>query len=119
MRRLHVLVAIFFIAVPFAAMPGSAARPGAASDDDRLKAASRRDEAGWVYLHLEGPPQQIGFQYGFLAAPEIDDAVATFRHYTPTAAKRDWEFFRKTAKELFWPKLTDEERREREPRGVL
>jgi hypothetical protein len=65
-----------------------------------------------VYLHLEGPPAQIGFHYGYLAAAEIDDALRTFRQYLPKGAHRDWAFFRKTAEELFWPKLTDEERRE-------
>ena len=112
MRRIHVLAAVLAIALPIVFVSGSTALPGAAADDVRLSSASRRDEAGWVYLHLEGPPQQIGYQYGYLAAAEIDDALATFRQYTPTAAKRDWTFFRKTAEELFWPKLTDEERRE-------
>jgi hypothetical protein len=105
-------LALIFVVLPIAMVPGTAARPGVVRDDARLAAASRRDEAGWVYLHLQGPPQQIGFQYGYLAAPEIDDALATFRQYVPTAAKRDWEFFRKTAEHLFWPKLNDEERRE-------
>ena len=73
------------------------------ADDQRLQGASRTDDAGWVYLHLEGTPDRIGFQHGYLGAPEIEDAVATFRQYVPQGAHRDWGFFRKTAEELFWP----------------
>ncbi|HEV8113485.1 MAG TPA: C45 family peptidase [Planctomycetota bacterium] len=82
------------------------------SDDPRLASASRRDEAGWIVLHLEGSPSTIGFQYGWLAADEIADALAMFQSYVPTACKRDWRFFRRTTEELYWPKLDDEQRAE-------
>jgi hypothetical protein len=85
---------------------------GAAEPDPRLAGCYRKDQAGWVYLHLEGPPSAIGFQHGYLGAPEINGALEMFRQYVPTAAKRDWEFFRTAAKDLFWPKLTDAERQE-------
>jgi hypothetical protein len=85
---------------------------GCASPSPKLDHASRRDEAGWIVLHLEGPPATIGFQHGWLAADEIDDALAMFRGYVPKAGKRDWTYFRKTAMELFWPKLDEEERAE-------
>jgi hypothetical protein len=80
--------------------------------DARLAGASRRDQDGWIFLHLEGPPEAIGYQYGWLAAAEIQDALAMFREYVPVAVQRDWEFFRSTAAEFFWPKLDREERRE-------
>jgi hypothetical protein len=80
--------------------------------DERLSSASRREEAGWIVLHLEGPPQNVGFQHGFLAANEIDEALGMFRLYTTRGAGRDWEFFRKTGREYFWPKLNEEERLE-------
>src|SRR5206468_5737161 len=90
----------------------SARSDPAGAGDPRLSRASRRDEAGWVVLHLEGPPQTVGFQHGFLAADEIDDALSMFRAYTLRGAKQDWEFFRKTGHEFFWPKLNEEERLE-------
>jgi hypothetical protein len=80
--------------------------------DPRLAAASRRDEAGWVALHLEGSPETIGYQYGWLAADEIDDALSMFYRYVPTGCNRHWGFFRQVAHELFWPKLDEEERAE-------
>jgi hypothetical protein len=100
----------------------------AAERDPRLERASRQDSNGWIFLHLEGAPETIGYQYGWLAAAEIQDALAMFRRYVPTATQRDWEFFRRTAEELFWPKLDAEERgeidgmvsgvRARTPRGA-
>ncbi len=82
------------------------------STDPRLAHATRSDEAGWIALHLEGPPSTIGYQYGWLAAPEIDEALSMFRAYTPEATQHDWEYFRRTGRELFWPRLDAEERAE-------
>jgi hypothetical protein len=82
------------------------------ADDPRLALATRRDEAGWIALHLEGPPATIGFQHGWLAAPEIDDALAMLRVFAPGSTGRDWGFFRRSARELFWPRLDAEQRAE-------
>ena len=75
--------------------------------DARLGSAYRKDEAGWIYLHLQGKPKDIGYQYGMLAAAEIDDAhkalALSFRH-----APYDWAWARKAAKEIFWSKLDPE-----------
>jgi hypothetical protein len=43
--------------------------------DPRLAKASARPELnGWIFVHLEGTPSEIGFQHGYLLAPEIEDA---------------------------------------------
>ena len=34
----------------------------------------RFDRGGWIYVHLEGAPHDIGYQHGYLLAPEIADA---------------------------------------------
>ena len=44
---------------------------GDPGSDARLERASRRDQDGWIFLHLEGSPGTIGYQYGWLAAAEI------------------------------------------------
>lgn len=76
--------------------------------DPRLRGAYRFDQAGWVYVHLEGSPRQIGFQHGYLLAPEILDAFQAVRLLDTHETKRDWEFFRKAAREMLWPKLDRE-----------
>ena len=40
--------------------------------DARLKNGFRRPEkSGWTFVHLEGTPAEIGYQHGYLLAPEI------------------------------------------------
>jgi hypothetical protein len=42
--------------------------------DERLKGAVRRPAVnGWTFVHLEGTPSEIGYQHGYLLAPEIQD----------------------------------------------
>lgn len=40
-----------------------------------LKGAFRKPpQNGWIFVHLEGSPFDVGFQHGYLLAPEIADA---------------------------------------------
>jgi len=49
----------------------SAAR---AANPTELKGAFRQPQKnGWTYVHLEGSPREVGFQNGYLLAPEIQD----------------------------------------------
>ena len=41
--------------------------------DQRLAQAYRFARNGWIYVHLQGTPAQIGYQHGYLLAPEIED----------------------------------------------
>ena len=44
------------------------------SSDPRLQKAYRVQQGGWTYVHVEGSPSDIGYQHGYLLAPEIADA---------------------------------------------
>jgi hypothetical protein len=74
----------------------------------RLGNSTREDRNGWVFVHLEGTPAQIGFQHGYLLAPEIDDALQMFAFYLEGATKKDWKFYREAAERMFWPRLEAE-----------
>lgn len=76
--------------------------------DPRLAKAYREDKAGWIYVHLEGSAEEIGFQHGYLLASEIDDAINALRHYLKVGTKKNWSFYRDSARKLFWPKLDRE-----------
>jgi hypothetical protein len=79
------------------------------TDDPRLKNSSREDRGGWIYVHLEGTPAQIGFQHGYHLAPEIDDCLKMFAYYFEKGStQKDWKFFREAAARIFWPKLEKE-----------
>src|SRR5207245_1217254 len=49
----------------------AAARERAAANNPRLKGSWRFEEGGWIYVHLEGEPGAMGYQHGYLLAPEI------------------------------------------------
>jgi hypothetical protein len=74
--------------------------------DARLTRAYRTEKAGWIYAHLEGKPRNIGYQYGFLLAPEIDEAQKTLR--ATELENPDWNWYRTEAKRLYWSKLDSE-----------
>ncbi len=68
----------------------------------------RFNRGGWIYVHLEGSPHDIGYQHGVLLAPEISEAFATVRLEATHNSGRDWEFFRRAAREMLWPKIDAE-----------
>ncbi len=84
----------------------------AAQSDARLKNAYRFERAHWVYVHLEGKPSEIGFQHGYLLAPEISDAFQAIRYKDTQRTRRDWQFFRDTAEKVLWPHIETEYREE-------
>src|ERR1700719_148307 len=87
-------------------------RERAASNDPRLKGAYRYEQGGWVYVHLEGDPASIGFQHGYLLAPEISDAFPAISASMTYSTKRDWAFFRETARTMLWPRIDAEYQQE-------
>jgi hypothetical protein len=93
------------------------ARDRAAANDPRLAGAFRFEEGGWVYVHLEGDPSALGYQHGYLLAPEIEDAFAAVQADMTHTTKRDWAFFRQAAHEMLWPKLDAEF--QQELRGIV
>lgn len=84
------------------------------AQDSRLKNAYRFEQDGWTYVHLEGSPSDIGYQHGYLLAPEIQDAFQAIQLDMTHSTKRDWNFFRKTAREMLWPHIDAEYRQELE-----
>jgi hypothetical protein len=107
MRRTAVFVILSLIAL---AVAMASREP---QIDSRLKNAFRRPEQnGWIFVHLEGSPSTIGFQHGYLLAPEILDAGREVRNEVTHDSKKDWQFYRDAAKEMLWPRVEQEYRDE-------
>ena len=81
---------------------------GAKSDGDPLAKAYRFESGGWIYVHLEGSPHDVGYQHGYLLGPEIADAYAALSLQMTHTTQRDWDFFRRAAREMLWPKIDPE-----------
>src|SRR5215472_8993682 len=84
-------------------------RSASTSAQDAILAKAYRFENGvWIYVHLEGSPHDIGYQHGYLLAPEIGEAFAAVSLQMTHTTQRDWEFFRRAAREMLWPKIDPE-----------
>jgi len=80
-----------------------------AKDDPRLIKASRYEKSGWIFVHLEGSPREIGYQHGYLLANEIDDALHMMKVLLKHNSGKDWNFYRRAVKKLsFWTKIDKE-----------
>jgi len=88
------------------------ARERTAASDPRLQGTYSFERGGWVYVHLEGSPSNIGFQHGYMLAKEIEDAFPAVSAGMMHNTKRDWPFFRRVAREMLWPKLDPEYQQE-------
>lgn len=93
------------LALPLAAEP---ARKAAEASQTLLGGAYRFERGGWVYVHLEGSPREIGYQHGYLLAAEILDAFQSVKLRDTHETRRDWEFFRQAARAMLWPKIDRE-----------
>ena len=76
--------------------------------EDRLAKASRENKNGWVYVHLEGSPGDIGYQHGYLLANEIDTTMQMFGYFLQHETHKDWQFYRNCAQNFLWGKLDRE-----------
>jgi len=84
-----------------------------AQSDSRLKKSFRKPEQnGWIFVHLEGTPSEIGFQHGFLLASEIEDAHKVVTLGLTHDSKKEYAFFRAAAEKVLWPHIESQYREE-------
>jgi hypothetical protein len=80
--------------------------------DSRLDNSYRFDRGGWTYVHLQGPPPNIGYQHGYLLSAEIEDNYHVLKLEAEHSTKRDWAFFREAARTILWPNIDPEYQQE-------
>ena len=81
--------------------------------DARLKKSSRHAEQnGWIYIHLEGSPSEIGFQNGYLLSEEIKFLQKTIALELTHDTSKSYAFFRTAAEKRLWPRIEPEYREE-------
>jgi hypothetical protein len=111
LSTLVLALTVALIGGPIASSPRAALKPALAMrqpNTGALGKAYRFERGGWIYVHLEGSPHDVGYQHGYLLAPEIADAFAVVKLEMTHDTGRDWEFFRRTAREMLWPKIDPE-----------
>ena len=78
------------------------------SKDPRLAGSYTFERGGWTFVHLQGSPQQIGFQHGYLLGPQIADAIHVFKVEDSTPRSATGSSYRDAAKNMFWPHIDAE-----------
>src|SRR5256714_8137691 len=109
--RLAAIALLAFCALLFPSFQ-RAQRRRPPAEDDRLKGSYRFERDGWIFVHLEGAPEQIGYQNGKLLAKETEDLLRVLKPFLLHETKKDWNFYRKASQDILWAKIDDEFQRE-------
>jgi hypothetical protein len=78
------------------------------NDKGQLQGSSRTERNGWIYVHLEGPPARLGYQHGYILAPEIKTLLDILKPFLEHTTKHDWQFYREASERILWPKIDTE-----------
>ncbi|HZI47923.1 MAG TPA: hypothetical protein VFD75_08990, partial [Pyrinomonadaceae bacterium] len=73
--------------------------------DNPMKGSYRFERDGWIFVHLEGSPDQIGYQHGKLLAKETEDLLRVLKPFLLHETKKDWSFYRKASQDVLWAKI--------------
>jgi hypothetical protein len=107
MQKKLALLILFIISVSAVAFAQSAT--GISNQQKEwLSHANRHEKSGWIYVHIEGSPEERGFQHGYLLAKEIDEALMQMNKVWYYQTGLDWKWLVQKGKELFTPKVDAE-----------
>jgi hypothetical protein len=82
------------------------------SHDQMIANASRSEKNGWIVIHLEGAPEVVGYQQGYLLANEIIDLRGAMSVLNEKTTGRNWNFFRNESDRMFWKNIPEEYQKE-------
>ena len=103
---------LFCVAAIFVLVGCNQASTNKKSHDEMLSKATRSEKNGWIMVHLEGSPYEVGYQHGYLLANEIIDLRRAFAVINEQATGKNREFFREESYRLLWPGVPAEYRDE-------
>lgn len=108
MRRMRA-AAFAMLILGWGSRPAFAGDP---PDSSRLDGSSRLERDGWVFVHLEGSPERLGYQHGYLLAHEINNLLSAIKPYLEKTSKRNWDFYRQASEQMLWKGIDPEYQRE-------
>lgn len=96
-----------------AALVFSVTVEAAPQSDARLAGAFRKQtDGGWIFIHLQGSPADVGYQHGSLLAADIEDAKRAMELSVTHDTQHPWSDLRTISQTIFWPKVPAEYRDE-------
>ncbi|MBO0910342.1 MAG: peptidase C45 [Acidobacteria bacterium] len=112
MRRILCMISRPRLMAPVLWMLLNASLVAAATPSELSGAFRLPRKNGWTFVHLEGTPHKIGFQNGYLLAPEVDDMLKVVTLEAGHDYNKPWSFFRDAAQNMMWPHIEQEYREE-------
>jgi hypothetical protein len=88
------------------------ARKGSMSHEQMMSKSSRTEKNGWIAVRLEGAPEVLGYQHGYLLADEIIDLRGAMAMLNEKTTGRDWNFYRDESTRMFWENIPEEYQKE-------
>ena len=82
------------------------------SAEKAIAKASRYEKDGWIFVHLEGNPDETGFQNGYLLASEIVNLRDAIKMMDVYKTKKEWSFLRDESFRIYWSKIPEEYKNE-------
>lgn len=70
-----------------------------------LSKANRHEKNGWIYLHIEGSPEERGYQHGYLLANEIKESIRVLNEVWHYQTALDWQWLVQKSAKMFTPKV--------------
>jgi hypothetical protein len=73
-----------------------------------LSKANRHEKNGWTYLHIEGSPEERGFQHGYFLSKEIKESIRILSEVWKFQTAMKWSWFVARAHDILTPKTDPE-----------
>ena len=77
-----------------------------------ISKANQHEKNGWHYLHIEGNPEERGFQYGYLLANEIKESIRVLSVIWEYQSAMNWNWLVQKAGEILSNKVDPENLKE-------
>jgi hypothetical protein len=106
MNKLFISTLLLFCIL--AGCTSHSSKKGALTREQIMAKASRTEKNGWIKIHLEGTPDEIGFQNGYLLADEIIDLRGAMEVLNLQMTGKDREFYRNESYRILWHNIPAE-----------
>jgi len=73
-----------------------------------LSKANRHEKNGWICLHIEGNPEERGFQHGYLLSKEIKESIRILSEVWKYQTAMKWSWYVDRAHDILTPKTDPE-----------
>jgi len=113
MKKIAILL---FLVVFISTSPARSQAKDKLSDQQKgwISKANRHEKDGWIYLHIEGKPEERGFQHGYLLAKEIKEGIVATGKVWYYETALDWQWMVERSARMFNPKIDPENMEEME-----